>query len=114
MFHLKERSVAADCQVVHGGGELDMSAAPQLRETIDRAIEKDPVCLVVDLSEATFIDSTCIGLLIGARERLRARGGSVVVACATRNVRKTFEIAGLDGLVEIQDLSEEDVPVPVP
>jgi anti-sigma B factor antagonist len=109
-----EKPVAPDCHGVFAGGELDMSAAPHLRATLERVLEEGQDCLLVDLSEATFIDSTCIGMLVGAHHRMESRvNGSMVVVCATRNVRKTFEIAGLDQLVEIEDRTEEAAPAPV-
>ena len=112
MYHLKEKVVAPDCRAVYAGGELDMSAAAELRGSVDRALELAPRCLVVDLSEATFVDSTSIGILVAAHQRLQAEDGSLVVVCANRNVRRTFEIAGIDRLVTIRDLSEEPEPVP--
>jgi anti-sigma B factor antagonist len=113
VFYLKDRPVAPDCHAVFAGGEVDMSAAPDLRETIDRVLEQGIRCVVADLSEATFIDSTCIGVLVSAHNRLHARRGSFVIVCANRNVRKTFEIAGLDQMVTIDDRTEEPMPEPV-
>jgi anti-sigma B factor antagonist len=113
MFHIKEKPLAPDCQGIFVGGELDMSAAPELRDAIDRAHEKRVRCLVVDLSETTFVDSTSIGVLVGAHHRLEATRGSLAIVCANRNVRRTFEIAGLDQLIHIEEQLEEPSPAPV-
>jgi anti-sigma B factor antagonist len=51
---------------------------------------------VVDLSEATFIDSTTLGVLLGTLKRLRTVGGEIALVCTDRNIRKIFEITLLD------------------
>ena len=91
-----------DTQVVAAGGELDMGAAPPLRETIERVIEDGVRRVVVDLSEATFIDSTTIGVLMGAKRRLQAAGGSLELVCTEANLLRIFEIVGLDRQLSIR------------
>jgi anti-sigma B factor antagonist len=88
--------------VVAAGGELDMGAAPALRETIERLVEKGVETLVVDLSEATFIDSTSIGILMGAKRRLRDTGGSLQLVCTEPNLLRIFEIVGLSQQLSIR------------
>ena len=50
--------------VVHAEGELDIAAAPQLRERISQAAEHAPR-VVVDLRRATFMDTFALRELIG-------------------------------------------------
>ena len=54
--------------------------------------------LVVDLTSTTFIDSSSLGVLIGAHRRLKQRDGSLVVVCDNEAIVKTFKITGLDGV----------------
>jgi anti-sigma B factor antagonist len=88
--------------VVAAGGELDMGAAPSLRATIERILEEGPSRLVVELSEATFIDSTSIGILMGAKRRLRAAGGRLEIVCTEPNLLRIFEIVGLSQQLSIR------------
>jgi anti-sigma B factor antagonist len=88
--------------VVAVGGELDMGAAPALRDTIERLIEEGVETLVVDMNEATFIDSTSIGILMAAKRRLRARGGSLQLVCTEPNLLRIFEIVGLSQQLSIR------------
>ena len=53
---------------------------------------------IVDLTETTFVDSSSLGVLIGAHRRLKARGGRLVVACNSEAIVKTFRITGLDSV----------------
>jgi anti-sigma B factor antagonist len=80
--------------VVHG--QADLHTASELRAAITSAIDDGAVSLVVDLSEATFIDSMTLGVLLGAVKRLRPSGGKVSVVCADPHIRRIFEITLLD------------------
>lgn len=87
--------------VVSASGELDLQAAPQLRDLLIELIERGANHLVVDMTEATFIDSTAIGVLTGRLRRLHARGGSLVLVCNAPHLLRTIEIAGLGRAFEI-------------
>ncbi len=99
-----------DVAVLAVGGEVDYSASPQLREVIASHIKTGKRHLVIDLSAATFIDSTTIGVLVGAATRLQeAGGGSLAVVCADENekVLRIFEITGLDVMIALHRSREE-------
>lgn len=76
-------------------GEIDLHSAPQLRGELHRLSETGVKNLIVDLGEVTFIDSTGIGVLVGALRRARESGGGVAFCCARQRVRRVFEITGL-------------------
>ena len=63
--------------------------------------------IVVDLSEATFIDSTTLGVLVGGVKRLRPAGGALALVCTDQNITKIFEITGLDRVFPIHETREE-------
>ena len=69
-------------------------------------IEAGKKNIVVDLSEATFIDSTTLGVLVGGVKRLRPSGGGLALVCTDQNISKIFEITGLDRVFSIQDSRE--------
>ena len=94
-YILGERATASGRREIAVDGELDMNAAPDLRAAIEAAIDAGATRVVVDLSEVTFIDSTAIGVLLAARERLRRSGGSLDVVCVEPNVLRVLEIVGM-------------------
>jgi len=63
--------------------------------------------VVVDLSKATFIDSTTLGVLVGGVKRLRPNGGALTIVCTDQNICKIFEITGLDRVFTIHATREE-------
>jgi len=84
-------------------GEVDLATAPELKEALGEVVSSGAVGVLVDLSNATFIDSTTLGVLMGAVRRLRPAGGELVIACADANIRKIFEITLLDRVFKIYD-----------
>ena len=88
------------CTVVSVVGELDVATAPDLREHLDRAIDRDGL-VVADLLGVTFIDSTALGVLIGALKRSQSAGGGLRIAMAEPRILKIFEITGLTELFSI-------------
>ena len=87
--------------VVAGAGEFDLHAAPELRDLLCHLIELGTRHIVVDLSEASFIDSTTIGVITGRVRQLKAQGGSLVLVCSNRSVLRTIEIAGMERVFDI-------------
>ncbi|HSZ04586.1 MAG TPA: STAS domain-containing protein [Solirubrobacteraceae bacterium] len=101
---------ADDAVLLVAGGEIDFAASPRLRERIADAIDAGRRRLVLDLSKATFIDSTAVGVLVGAVLRLHEHGGgSLGVICAEENVRvlRIFEIAGVESVIALYRSREE-------
>lgn len=84
-------------------GELDMSAAPSLLDTLTAATPVDTI-LTVDLSEVTFIDSTAIGALVAAGTARTAAGGRLQIGSMSDAVRRVLEIAGLALTTEAFDV----------
>ncbi len=100
-FALTESALEGDRHVVAVRGEIDLFTAPELKQRLTDAIERDKTRIVVDLTETTFLDSTALGVLIGAVKRLRTRGGGLVIVNVDTNIAKTFEITGLDQVFTI-------------
>jgi anti-sigma B factor antagonist len=100
-YRITEHQLADDVRVIALAGEGDLMAAPELRRRVDSAIDAGATKLVLDLSESTFIDSTALGILLGALKRLRPRGGRVAVLCPDPAIGKVFEITGLDRMMPV-------------
>ena len=75
-------------------GELDMSAADELRDLFTAAIGQAPV-IEVDLDVVTFIDSTVISTLINAHHEAAAAGGSLHVSRPTGHVHRVLTMTGV-------------------
>ena len=58
----------AGLAVVTISGEHDLSTAPNLRRRLDSLLDEE-TATVVDLSPATFIDSSILGVILDSRRR---------------------------------------------
>jgi len=97
-FAIDDHRVGEDTHVVAVTGEIDLFTAPEFKQRMSQPIDDGVQRLVVDLSHTTFIDSSSLGVLIGAHRRLKQRNGSLVVVCDNDAIVKTFKITGLDGV----------------
>jgi anti-sigma B factor antagonist len=100
----KESSHDEDVAVMVAGGELDFAASPQLKDRLTERIEAGTRRLILDLSGATFVDSTAIGALASVATRLNELGGGMLlVVCPDENRRvlRIFEIAGIESLIAV-------------
>jgi anti-sigma B factor antagonist len=83
-------------------GEFDMHTSPEFRHDLQTCIEHAAAEVILDLSAATFIDSTFLGIVLGGRKRLRERGGEIRLICPD-SLRRIFEVTGLDRVLTIED-----------
>ena len=97
-FSIEDRAVDDGTHIVAVTGEIDLFTAPEFKQRVSAPIDAGRSSVIVDLSETTFIDSSSLGVLIGAHRRLKLRGGSLVVVCDNDAIVKTFRITGLDGV----------------
>jgi anti-sigma B factor antagonist len=75
-------------------GEIDMATAPQLRDLLDQVMDAGSRRIVLDCRELAFLDSTGIGVLVAAQNRLGEEGG-IVLDSPQAHVRKVLEITGV-------------------
>ncbi|QXC60107.1 STAS domain-containing protein [Aquihabitans sp. G128] len=87
--------------VLQVGGEIDVATAPRLREQLIRLVNDERFRIVVDLEGVDFIDSTGLGVLIGALKRVRTHDGDLVLVCTEPRIVKVFEITGLNQVFQI-------------
>lgn len=108
-FSLSTAALDASRHVVAVAGEIDLFTAPELKAALSDALESGRNRIVVDLSETTFLDSTALGVLIGAVKRLRSRDGVLTIVNTDANIAKTFEITGLDQIFVIRSTRDEAI-----
>jgi anti-sigma B factor antagonist len=111
-FSIQDQEIDADTHVIELGGEVDLYTAPEFKERMVQVIEQGKKQVVVDLSKATFIDSTTLGVLVGGVKRLRPNEGQLSLVCSDRNITKIFEITGLDRVFTIYPTREEALAKP--
>ena len=89
--------------VIAVAGEIDVASAPALEQELYRTVATGATEVTVDLRQVGFLDSTGIGVLVGAQQRCRQHGGKVRLVIDTDRLRRLFEITGLTGVFQIVD-----------
>jgi anti-sigma B factor antagonist len=84
-------------------GESDAYVAPRIRSDLAAALGADAP-LVVDLTQATFIDSTIVGILLESLADCEKRERPLLLLLpedAAPEVHRLFEITGLNALLPV-------------
>jgi anti-sigma B factor antagonist len=93
--------------VIAIGGEVDLATAPTLRsKLVALAAEYPGSPIAVDLGGVSFIDSSGLGVLIGARRRAVENGGTLVLVGLLPPVARLLAITGLDSVFDVFDSRE--------
>ena len=86
---------APDAAVAVFLGEHDIASRKELKSLLETLVEENDL-VVVDFSEATFVDSTTMHLLITAHAAARVRGKTFRLQIGTADiVRRAFELTGV-------------------
>ena len=81
--------------VVDVVGEIDVYTASVLRERLAELIDAEHTDLIVDLTRVGFLDSTGLGVLVGALKKVRGFGGRLLLVINQEKVMKVFRITAL-------------------
>ena len=96
------RSVEGERAQVTAVGEVDLFTAPELKVALREVIlEQNATDVTVDLTDATFLDSTGIAALFGAYRWLRAREGKLTILADDPAIVEPLELTGLTEFVAL-------------
>jgi anti-sigma B factor antagonist len=93
--------------IVELKGEVDLFTAPAFKEAVYEILDAGNNRIIIDLSGLEFMDSTGLGVLLGALRRLRTTGGSLALVCDRENIVKIFQLTGLDQVFTIYEKIED-------
>lgn len=82
-------------------GELDLEHAYSFDEELRRVEAGEPACVVLDLSELSFLDSCGLSRLVAARKRARRSQRRLVLICGTPAVQRLMSLTDVNEEFEI-------------
>jgi anti-sigma B factor antagonist len=82
--------------VVTATGELDLAVRDELRDVLSSLTG----VVIIDLTDVTFVDSSTIGVFVGAHKRLTADGGALRLRNPQDMPRRALEIVGLEEWID--------------
>ncbi len=95
--------------VVDARGDIDALSAPALQERLEMHIAAGQRHLVIDLSGVGFMDSTGLGVLVGALRLARLHHGDLRLVAPSDRVRRIMAITGLHEVFEVGEDRDEAV-----
>jgi anti-sigma B factor antagonist len=82
-------------------GELDLDSAPGFSDRLERALAHGYPRVIVDLSAASFLDSSGLNVLFNVRRRLTRRGSRLGLVASDPSLLRTLQLTGLDRLAAV-------------
>jgi anti-sigma B factor antagonist len=94
--------------VVRATGELDLVTAPTLRQALYAAAQ-DHGNLVLDLRDASYIESAGLGAILGAKMRLSQKGGQIALVTSPGHVHNMIRLTRLEQAMPVVSTLEEAI-----
>ncbi|MBU9723805.1 MULTISPECIES: STAS domain-containing protein [Bacillaceae] len=95
--------------VLYLDGEVDVYTAPNLKESLYPLAEESGKKVIVDLKNVNYIDSTGLGIFIGALKATDKSNSKLVIRGVDARVKRLFEITGLNEVMDIVSDQREEV-----
>lgn len=104
---INSRAPQTDVRILDVEGEVDVYTSASLKQEISAAVSDGVKYIVLNLSKVEYLDSTGLGLLIGALKRLKENQGNLVIASPSVRIMRVFEITGLYKIFSIYPTEAE-------
>ena len=99
-------------RVISLSGNLDFPTTPALRRVFADLVDSGHSHLLVDLGGIGFIDSSGLGVLIGAQRRVQGLGGELRVVASRPAIAGLFRVTGLSAAIAVyQTMTDAELDV---
>lgn len=83
-------------------GEVDIYTSQELKEKLYKIVEDYREDLLIDCKDLNYIDSTGLGIFVGALKKVKQYEKKIVLTNLKENIKKLFIITGLDKIFVIE------------
>lgn len=95
-------STSKDTHIILSG-EIDIYTSQYLKDELNEVVNACQGDVFIDCLELSYIDSTGLGILVGALKEIRKKNNDIYISNLKENIRKLFIITGLDKLFKIKE-----------
>lgn len=89
-------------------GEIDAFTAPKLREVLIPITEEKNKKIRINLDEVSYIDSTGLGVFIGALKSSHNHKSHIQLSGLSGRILRLFKITGLNEVIDIVENEREE------
>jgi anti-anti-sigma factor len=106
-----ETKTLQDCELIVLSGEINSESAPALEQTLLSLIDAGKKNLVINLRGVAFISSAGLRALLAAHKQVRKKvpRGRVAISEIPAQLRKTFELVGMNIMFDLYDSDTEAI-----
>jgi anti-sigma B factor antagonist len=106
---IAQRQLAKDLWLVEAQGRFDRSQTPEFEKTLLHLLDEQHYNIIVDFSQATYINSGGLRCLLTCCRLSRNLGGDIVLSGLEARIAEIFSMVGLDQVFAIYATPEEAV-----
>jgi anti-sigma B factor antagonist len=96
-----------DMTVFKCSGVIDYANFNHGDDAVKKAVDEGSAKIIFDLGEVSYISSSGWSVFIGNLRAAREKGGDIILANMTEEVKYTFKLLELDNLIDNFDTVEE-------
>lgn len=101
VFKVIKESTDKDTHIILSG-EIDIYTSQSFKDKLNEVVSSCQGDIYIDCKELTYIDSTGLGILVGALKEIRKNDNNIYIFNIKDNIKKLFIITGLDKLFIIK------------
>ena len=83
--------------------DMDLYTVPELKKAMADCIAKKQADMFLNVTDMAYIDSTGLGVLVSALNRVRSYGGTMTIRGLRPHIKRIFHLTGLDGTFVLED-----------
>ncbi len=97
------RDLEGDKTRIFLSGEIDIYTSQSFKNELNEVVNSCRGDIFIDCRELTYIDSTGLGILVGALKEIRKDNNDIHICNLKDNIKKLFIITGLDKLFKLEE-----------
>ncbi|MBX3058426.1 MAG: STAS domain-containing protein [Anaerolineae bacterium] len=98
---IQQEPLKNDIWLVRADGRLDQSQTPLLEAALNQLLDDGRTILIVDLSQASYINSGGLRCLVSAWRRAKQQDGDVLLCGLNDRLQEVFTMVGFDKVFQI-------------
>jgi stage II sporulation protein AA (anti-sigma F factor antagonist) len=96
-------------EILRFHGDLDTSEMIKIKDSLTRLLRKNHKKMLLDLGSARHVELAGLGILIDRLMKVRAVKGDIKLCNINPEVERTFQMIGVNGLMESFRSEEEAI-----